>query len=176
MPGNISDLVGSGGFNAQVPNELESLLAKSFYLSLNRFPEELYGTVNRRVFHFIVTHATSECVRELLPAVTWILTHWPTSPDQLDSALFDTLTDFLKNMEVQQFLKDDSAVPSPLRLIGQKCRTFSLDTIEIAAHYLDIGWSQTGHVCSAKLLNRAAMENNVRMGQDQLNILQKSLT
>ena len=161
----------------KIPNYFKSLLAESFVLSLCNQSEDdtLLSTVNGRVFAFLVTHATSDAGNELLLPMTWILTHSSISPEKLGSTVFPVLIEFLKHKTEDQFLQNDSAVVlSILRLVRDKCRNFSVDTVELIGKYLASGSNQTGRMYSAQWLKIAATENKSFLNVRTLTVLRNS--
>ena len=175
----MSDLLQVEAFKKAevVPAELGGLLAKSFILTLRHHSEAgaLISIVEEKVLDFIVTQATTNQDFNLLLHITWILTHSSTSPDQLGCAIFSKLVDFLKNMAEDQFLLNNSTVISVLRLIQDRCRTYSTDTIQVTSKYLESGISQAGRTYCAQWLKRAATEADMFLDEKTLTILKDRL-
>ena len=144
----MSNLLRSNAFKEGTPNELKNLVAKSFVFSLSKHSKDasFITQVEKHVLECLVAHATTEAGNNLLLPVTKTLLHASTNSDQLNSEIFSKLTNFLRNMGEEDFLQNDSTVVPILKLIRDKCRSYSMDTTAVMCKYLESGRSQTGRL------------------------------
>ena len=109
------------------------MTTKSFVLCLNKHSKDpsLISQVEKQVFNSLLPHTTTGAGNNLLLPVTQTLAQASINPDQLNSEIFSKLTEFLKNMAEEEFIQNDAVVPSILKLLRDKCKSYSTDTAEV---------------------------------------------
>ena len=83
------------------------------------------------------------------------------------------LTEYLKNRMEDK--NQELTVIAILKLIRDKCKTYSPDMIYTVSKYLDSGSNPTARIYAAQWLNRVAIEASIYLDADTLNILEKFL-